>query len=177
MTKRFLMLVAVLVLTAAPMFAACTQGTCPIGPCVCFIENGDQGFTDTTCSLWSFVNNAARGLSGGNYFGSFPSGTATISQTVWGGNTGNDIELQVDVTVNPSGSPGNEKLYIEVRTTGGTLLETLDIISANESTGHRVYTSSGYGSDVILRFRRAPSTSDGGSSFEVDNVKFWRCGF
>jgi hypothetical protein len=175
--KRILMFVAVLIVTAVPVFASCTQGDCLVGPCVCFRETGDVNFSDTSCNLWSFTGTASRASSGSSYWGSLPSGIGTIKQTVWGGNTGNTIEVQVDVTVLPSGSPGNEKVYVEVRSTSGSLLETLDIIDANESSGYREYYAEGYGDDVVIQFRHGTGLNDGGSEFRIDNVAFWRCGF
>ena len=174
--KRSLLFIAVLLLTALPTFAACTQGDCLVGPCICLRETGDVHFSDTSCDLWSFSNGASRGSSGSSYWGNLPSGIATISQPIFGGNTGNEIELQVDVTVLPSGDPGNERLIIEVRSTGGALIETLDIIDANESSGQRQYFTEGYGDDVILQFRRGTGLNDDGSEFRIDNVAFWRCG-
>lgn len=178
---RALSVVAVIlaVFTAAPAFAQCYQGDCPIGPCVCFVENGDRSFSDTSCTLWQFSNGAARVLSDSdNYYGELGSGVAKIKQTVYGGNTGNSITLFVDVDVITGGSPGTERLYVEVRSTSGTLLETLDIIDANESTGPREYNTSGFaGNNVVLQFRRSTGVNDGDTEFRVDNVWFWRCGF
>jgi hypothetical protein len=168
---------ALLVFAAVPAFASCVQGNCPIGPCVCFIETGDTSFSDTTCSLWQFTNGASRGLASGDYFGKLDSGNETVSQEVYGGSNGSQIELFVDIDVITDGSPGTERLFIEVRSTGGTLLETLDIVDATESTGFRDYMTSGFaGADVILTFRRSPGVTDGGTEFRVDNADFWRCG-
>lgn len=178
---RALSVVAVIlaVFTAVPAFAQCYQGDCPIGPCACFVENGDRLFSDTSCTLWQFSNGAVRDLSGGEYYGLLGSDNGTIKQTVFGGNTGNSIEVFVDVDVITDGSPGNERLYVEVRSTSGTLLETLDVIGAYESTGQRQYNTSGFdGNDVVLQFRRSPGPlNDGDTEFRVDNVWFWRCGF
>lgn len=180
MTRVGLSVVAVLlaVLTAVPAFASCTQGDCLIGPCACFVETGDVQFSDTSCSLWQFSNFATRANSGSDYYGELGSGIATIKQTVFGGNTGTEIEVYVDVDVITDGSPGNERLYVEIRSTSGALLETLDIIDANESTGHREYETSGFdGDDVVIQFRRGTGLNDGDTEFRVDNVYFWRCGF
>jgi hypothetical protein len=169
------MLVAALLLTAVPAFAVCQQSRCLVSPCVCLLESGDIAFSDTSCSLWSFAGTATRSSSGSQYYGEIAYGTGNISQQVWGGATGTQVELMVDVTINPT-TPGNEKLYIEVRSTGGTLLETLDVISGYESSGPRSYITSGYNANVILRFRRATSISDGSTGFQVDNANFWVCG-
>lgn len=78
----------------------------------------------------------------------------------------------------PDGSPGNERLYVEIRSTSGALLETLDVIDANESSGPREYHTTGFGgNDVVLQFRRSTALNDGGTEFRVDDVYFWRCGF
>lgn len=179
MKLRLYVLAAILtVFAAVPLFASCVQGHCPLGPCVCFIETGDTSFSDTTCSLWQFSNGAARGLDGSEYYGELQSGTATIKQTVFGGNTGTTIEVHVDVDVITDGSPGNERLYIEVRSTSGTLLETFDVVDGNESSGERVYYTSGFdGNDVVIQFRRFSGLNDGDTEFRVDDVVFWRCGF
>lgn len=177
---RVLFAVAVIlaVFTAVPAFAQCYQGECQIGPCICFVENGDRGFEDTSCTLWQFSNGAVRGGSSGDYHGQLGSGTAKIKQTMYGGNTGNEIELFVDVDVITDESSGNERLYIEIRSTSGTLLETLDVIDPSESSGQRVYQTSGFGgNDVVLQFRRSTAWNDGYTQFRVDNVWFWRCGF
>jgi hypothetical protein len=180
MTEVRVSVVAVLlaVFAAVPAVAACTQGTCYVGPCICLVENGDEQFSDTTCSLWQFGGSATRSSSGGDYYGEIASSIGTISQTVDGGNTGNDVELHVDIEIIPSDNPGNEKLYVEVRTTGGSLLETLDILDVNDSGGSLQYNTSGYNvGDVVLRFRRGTGLNDGGSDFRVDNVRWWVCGF
>jgi hypothetical protein len=179
MTRVVLSLMAVLLalFTVAPAFA-CTQGDCPIGPCVCFVENGDPEFSETSCNLWQFSSGAARveGPSDDHY-GELGSGTATIKQTIFGGGSSATIDLYVDVDVITDGSPGTERLYIEVRSTSGTLLETLDIVDANESTGSRDYHTSGYGgNNVVLWFRRSPGVTDGSTEFRVDTVTLWRCG-
>jgi hypothetical protein len=178
--KRAVLSVVILLLavwTAVPVFA-CTQGDCPIGPCVCFIENGDQEFSETSCSLWQFSNGASReeGASD-DYYGYLPSGTATIKQTIFGGGNGSEIDLFVDVEVIPDVEPGIERLYVEIRSTGGTLLETLDVIDGFESSGTRHYVTSGFGgNNVVLQFRRATAGNDGDTQFQVDSVAFWRCG-
>lgn len=173
----FVAAVILAVFTAVPVFAQCDQGECQIGPCVCFIETGDRTFSETSCPLWQFSNGAARGLSGGDYYGRLGSGNARIKQTLYGGNTNNEIELFVDVDVIID-EPGNERLYIEVLSTSGTLLETLDVINANEASGTRHYYTSGFGgNDVVLQFRRQTAWNDGYTQFHVDNVWFWRCGF
>jgi hypothetical protein len=179
MTRAVFSVVAVLlaVFTAIPAFA-CTQGDCPIGPCACFVENGDVEFSETSCELWQFSNGAAR-VEGGSddYYGELASGTATIKQTIFGGGTGAEIDLFVDVEVIPDIEPGIERLYIEIRSTGGSLLETLDVIDGNESSGLREYQTSGFGgNDVVLQFRRATAGNDGDTEFQVDSVWFWRCG-
>jgi hypothetical protein len=165
------------VFTAVPAFA-CTQGDCPIGPCACFVENGDGGFSETSCNLWQFSNGAAR-VEGmwEDYYGELASGTATIKQTLFGGGSGADIDLYVEVDVITDGQTGTERLYVEIRSTSGTLLETLDIIDANESSGPRGYDTSGFGgNDVVLQFRRSPGVTEGDTEFRVDEVTFWRCG-
>ena len=179
MTRVAISIVAVLlaVFTVVPAFA-CTQGDCPIGPCVCFVENGDVEFSETSCNLWEFSNGAGR-VEGGSsdYYGELDSATATIKQTIFGGGSGATIDLYVDVAVIPDGEPGLERLYVEVRSTGGTLLETLDVIDGNETSDTRHYQTSGYGgNNVVLQFRRATALNDGGTEFQVDTVTFWRCG-
>ena len=179
MTKVALIVVAVVlaVFTAVPAFA-CTQGDCPIGPCICVVENGDWGFSETSCNLWQFSNGADR-VEGQweDYYGELASGTATIKQTIFGGGSTAEVDLYVEVDVITDGSPGTERLYVEVRSTGGTLLETLDIIDANESSGPRGYNTTGYGgNNVVLQFRRSPGVTDGSTEFRVDEVNFWRCG-
>ncbi len=175
--QMLMVALALVVFAAVPAFASCVQGTCPLGPCACFIETGDTSFSDTSCSLWQFANGATRGLVSGNYFGKLDSGTETVSQEVYGGTNTSQIELFVDIDVITDGSPGTERLYIEVRSTGGTLLETLDIIDATESTGFRDYQTSGFtGANVVVLFRRSPGVNDGGTEFRVDNAEFWRCG-
>ncbi len=180
MTKAVLSAVAVLLLAvfpAVPVFA-CTQGDCPIGPCACFIENGDQEFSETSCNLWQFSSGAARveGPSDDHY-GELASSTATIKQTIFGGGNGAQVDVFVDVDVIPNGTPGTERLYVEVRSTSGTLLETLDIIQANESSGTREYNTSGFGgNNVVLQFRRSPGVTDLDTEFRVDSVAYWRCG-
>ncbi len=177
--KRVMLSVAAVLLAvwaAVPAFA-CTQGDCPIGPCVCFVENGDPGFSETSCNLWQFSNGAER-VEGAweDYYGELGSGTATIKQTLYGGTSSSSIDLYVEVDVITDGSPGTERLYVEIRSTSGTLLETLDIIDANESSGPRGYNTSGYtGSNVVLQFRRSPGVTDGSTEFRVDEVTLWRC--
>ncbi|HYK01886.1 MAG TPA: hypothetical protein VE974_09025 [Thermoanaerobaculia bacterium] len=174
--QRSLLFVAVLLLTAFPAFASCTQGDCLVGPCICLRWTGDVSFSDTSCGLWDFTGTGTRASSGSQYYGEIASGIGTVEQELWGGGTGTEVEVQVDVTIVPGNPVGNERLIVEVRSLSGTLLETLDIIDADEGSGYREYHTSGYNQDVILRFRRGTGLNDSDSVFRVDNVAFWVCG-
>jgi hypothetical protein len=52
----------------------------------------------------------------------------TVKQTIFGGGDDAQSDLFVDVDVIPNGLPGTKRLYVQIRSTCGTLLETLGFI-------------------------------------------------
>ncbi|HEX6160534.1 MAG TPA: hypothetical protein VF111_10240, partial [Thermoanaerobaculia bacterium] len=81
-------------------------------------------------------------------------------------------DLQFDLSVVSGSNPGTERVIVEVVSTSGTILETLDTISAAGTYVYDVGNYTSYGT-IRIRFRMVLMPEPGDTIFRIDNAYFW----
>ena len=160
--KSCISLLVALLAVSPPAFATCTQccRVCgPLCPQVIYDNYLDEGCWDLGGSA-SIVN-----ISGDNM--------AELSSV---GSVSQEIDairsLQFDVTAVAGSDPGTERIAVEIVSTGGTLLDTLDTV--NSSGTYQLLDIPDYGvSRFRLRFRMLVMPDPGDTVYRIDNVMGW----
>ena len=159
---------AAVILLTAPAYATCVPWEGPPGV---YARLNDPNFATSEC--WTFGGTAYHDSS--NQVGALPSSTASISQsTSFSGESYSLYELVVDVDIITDGSPGSERLRLEVLNNVGQVIETIDIISVWDGPDDYYYVLNDYdGDDITIRARYDAGATPGGSVFTVDNFSIW----
>lgn len=178
MQFAFVVLAATLVVPAA--HAACSTELLP-GPPLCSELFYDVHFAQA-CNAWVFSGDGAtKNTTQGNSYAQLENSliSSFFEQTVAvvaAPNGGTDLSMGFNV--NMVGSyPGTERLQVEIRSTGGTLLQTVASVSPSSGSGRYDYTlpSSYVGQTIKVRFRYVRHSAPGDTQFRVTYAQFFTC--
>ena len=155
-------LLAALLVVTTPAYGTCTQccRICgPLCPQVIYDNYLEEG-------CWDLGGSATIVNVSGNTMAEID-GVGSISQEI-------DAirSLQFDVSAVAGSDPGTERVAVEIVSTSGTLLDTLDVVS---SSGTYQYVNiPDYGvSRFRLRFRVLVMPDPGDTVYRIDNVFGW----
>lgn len=154
-----------------PVYATCTRPQCLVGggaPCDQLLY--DVGF-DEYC--WTLTGSAQ--IVASPYYHAKFSGSSNASayQDVYVPTGWTTHELAVHIDNNVTGYSSG-RLYVEIRTTGNVLLETLNAFAANDPDGRYDLHFSNYGGQTIrIAFRYVPGYSPGNGEFLVDSTSYF----
>jgi hypothetical protein len=163
-TVQMCAVVLAAVLAAAPPALACSQCCTVCGPfCTqVFYDN----YFDEEC--WDLTGSAQIVTINGNNMAQMD-GMGSVSQVVTQA-VNNDLKFDVEVVT--GNDPGSDRLVVEVVSTSGTLLDTLDTIY---SSGTYTYDVGAYSSQsaIRIRLRMISLPYPGDTIYRIDNAYFW----
>jgi hypothetical protein len=172
--KKCLVVLLVSVLGNLPLYADCSIHTCDLGPpvlCDQLIYN--NSFNNTDCEAWvsSNVDIVTEPAAYASFSGS---SSALLYQSVYvpTGYNSNEIDVEMDIT----GSSSTAALYVEIRSSTGVLLQTLDLLSTSSPDGGYQYgpPADAYeGQTIRLQFRYVPGSNPGNAEFRITNVDYF----
>jgi hypothetical protein len=182
---KLLVVTLTTLLSVTPLSATCTQGTCAVPPtCNCLDQVADPTFDDL-CANWVEDGEAYLGNSGSDYYWdlynsdpspSDPEFSASIEQTVTVPSNKTTISIHVDVDMFNISTSGTERLFVDIVSTGGTLLTTTDQIRPVEGSDYYISNASGYGGQTVkVRIRYRPGQFPAGTEFRIKEVHFITC--
>jgi hypothetical protein len=174
LNRKFIAVFLVSLLANLPLYADCTQYTCDLGPSVpCEQLIWNNSFIDEDCDAW--VSSNVNIVTSPSAYASFSgSSSAFLYQTVAvpTGYSSNQIDVFVDIT----GSSNTAALYVEIRSSTGALLQTLDLLSTSSNDGGYQYgpPADAYeGQAVRINFRYVPGANPGNAEFRVTYVGYY----
>lgn len=157
-----------MIFATAPAHAMCVPWEGPPGV---YARLNDPNFATDEC--WTFTSNTYHG--GTNQVGVLTN-TGSISQaTSFFGESWSMYEIVIDVNAITDGSPGSERLRIEILNSSGQIVETADIITPTSGDDNYYYLlENDYDNqNITVRARYVPGTTPGGTTFEIDNFSMW----
>lgn len=159
---KFCAVLLVVMLAATPPAFACSQ--CSPGPCPqIFYDN----YFDEECA-WEFGGGTQRVSVNGNVMGELY-GIGSIAQEI---TPGDDNDLRFDLTVIAGSGDDTNRIAVEVVSSGGTLLETLDTITTSGTYNYDVGDYTSYGT-IKIRFRMLMMPDPGDTVYRIDNAFVW----
>lgn len=174
LSQKWVVVFLVSALANLPLYADCTQYTCDLGPTVpCEQLIWNNSFIDEDCDAW--VSSNVDIVTSPSAYASFSgSSSAFLYQTVLvpTGYNSNQIDVLIDIT----GSSSTAALYVEIRSSTGVLLQTLDLLSTSSDDGGYQWgpPAEAYeGQAVRLQFRYVPGANPGNAEFRITYVDYY----
>lgn len=154
-------------LASAPQAFACSQCCNIYSPYVAPQILYDNYF-DEECE-WVYGGSASYT----NGSAEIPSvGSVYQEVTIPSGYTHADLSFNLDVV--PGVDDGTERLLVEVLNSGGSLLDTLDVLESGSADGRYDYQLGNYGGQTIrIRFRVVVMPDPGDTVFRIDGAFLW----
>jgi hypothetical protein len=181
---KFVVLALAVLLVQSPLYATCTQGTCVTQPgCACLDQIADPVFDDL-CANWVAGGEAYLENSGGDYYWDMYSDldppnlevAAYIQQTVTVPSNKTTISIHVDVDMFDISTAGTEKIFVDILSSSGTLLEVVGSIRPVDGPDYYILNTSGYGGQTVkVRIRYRPAQFPAGTIFRIKEVHFLTC--
>ena len=155
--------------------SACTQtqapcnASPPLPGCQQLIYDWDF---EEDCSYWVASGAAVRQTFGSNdFYELYGLANGSLSQDVAVPANTTHTKLHLDITVDPL-NVGSERLYVEILSSSGTLLETVEIVNPTYTTSvYGWYDIGPYSNQTItVRFRSAAGAYGGDTIFMINSV-------
>ncbi len=170
--KLIAVLIAAILVHAPSALGACNRQSC-IGPCSYDPLVYNHTFNQV-CDKWKTSGGVTITTTGGGY-ATIPSGTLYQDVLVSGSTSSySSLSMTIWISSISGSSPGTERFRLAILTTGGSILETVDVFWPSDSAGQYDYDISNYsGQTIRVQVTRLDGSAPGNTTMVVDALEVW----